>query len=149
MELLKDYDCTILYHSGKANVVADALSRKSMDSLVNIAPVRRSLVEKIHKLESKGVHFELGSSGLLLAHVRAQSSLIEQIKAMQYKDLKLCKLMEDVFNGKESKFSFDQAGVLRCGNHLCVPNKCDLRMILLEEAYSSRYTIHAGSTKMY
>ena len=28
MELLKDYDCSILYHHGKANVVADALNRK-------------------------------------------------------------------------------------------------------------------------
>jgi hypothetical protein len=29
LELIKDYDCYILYHSGKANVVANALSRKS------------------------------------------------------------------------------------------------------------------------
>ena len=28
MKLLKDYDCTIDYHPGKANVVANALSRK-------------------------------------------------------------------------------------------------------------------------
>ena len=29
MELLKDYDCSILYHPGKVNVVADALSKKN------------------------------------------------------------------------------------------------------------------------
>ena len=29
LELVKDYDCEILYHPGKANCVADALSRKS------------------------------------------------------------------------------------------------------------------------
>ena len=52
MEQLKDYDYTILYHPGKANVVADALSWKSMGSLVHIAPVRRPLVEEIHKIRS-------------------------------------------------------------------------------------------------
>ena len=33
LELLKDYDLTIHYHPEKANVVADALSRKSMENL--------------------------------------------------------------------------------------------------------------------
>ena len=33
LELLKDYDLTIYYHPGKANVVADAFSRKSMRNL--------------------------------------------------------------------------------------------------------------------
>ncbi|KAJ8764422.1 hypothetical protein K2173_006162 [Erythroxylum novogranatense] len=36
IELLKDYDCTIEYHLGKANVVADALSRRSHISTAQI-----------------------------------------------------------------------------------------------------------------
>ena len=59
MELLKDYDCTIFYHLGKANVVANTLSRKSMASLAHITPTRRLLIEEIHKLESKVFTFSL------------------------------------------------------------------------------------------
>ena len=33
MELIKDYDCMIDYHPGKANIVVDALSRKSVQTL--------------------------------------------------------------------------------------------------------------------
>ncbi|GKF32430.1 hypothetical protein Tco_0102228, partial [Tanacetum coccineum] len=35
LELLSDYDCEIRYHSGKANVVADALSRKERENIKN------------------------------------------------------------------------------------------------------------------
>ena len=37
MEVLEDYDFTLHYHPGKANVVADALSRKSWGALASIA----------------------------------------------------------------------------------------------------------------
>ena len=52
MELLKDYDITILYHLGKANVVADALSRKagSMGSLAHLQVSRRPLAREVHTL---------------------------------------------------------------------------------------------------
>ena len=37
MEFLEDYDFTLQYHPGKANVVADSLSRKSRSVLASIA----------------------------------------------------------------------------------------------------------------
>ncbi|WMV25506.1 hypothetical protein MTR67_018891, partial [Solanum verrucosum] len=55
MELVKDYDVTIQYHSGKANVVADALSRKavSMGSLACLSVSKQLLAKEIQTLESK------------------------------------------------------------------------------------------------
>ena len=50
IELLKDYDCQILYHPGKANVVADALSRKSMGSLAHVAEQKKEMVKELCKL---------------------------------------------------------------------------------------------------
>ena len=49
MELLKDYDITILYHPGKANVVANALCRKagSMGSLAHLQASRHPLAREV------------------------------------------------------------------------------------------------------
>lgn len=52
---MKDYDCTILYHPGKANVVVDALSRKSMGSFAHITLIRRPLIKELDDLERSGV----------------------------------------------------------------------------------------------
>ena len=49
MELLKDYDCSILYHPGKENVV-DALNRKSAGSLAHISIERRPIIKELHEL---------------------------------------------------------------------------------------------------
>ena len=45
LELLKDYDCTNEYHPGKANVVADALSRKVSGRVANLLALREMNVE--------------------------------------------------------------------------------------------------------
>ena len=41
LELPKDYDCIIQYHPRKANVVADALSRKSVSLIAAIKSCHR------------------------------------------------------------------------------------------------------------
>ena len=58
MELLKDYDCSILYHPGKANVIANALSRKSAGSLTHISTEMRPIMEELHELIDQGLQLK-------------------------------------------------------------------------------------------
>ena len=64
VELIKDYECTIEYHPGKANVVADALSRKSTGSISHLKAV---YLPRLVELRSLGVRLELTDTGALLA----------------------------------------------------------------------------------
>ena len=50
MEFLEDYDFTLHYHPGKANVVADALSRKSQGVLASIASEEYRMLETVGQL---------------------------------------------------------------------------------------------------
>ena len=77
MELIKDYDCTIEYHPGKANVVADALSRKSEDSYAYLQTIYLPL---LIKLRSLGVQLQVADTGTLLASFYVRPLLVDQIK---------------------------------------------------------------------
>lgn len=84
--LLKDYDFTILYYPGMVNVVAEALSRKSMGSLTRFVAERRPLVVDIQSLANHGVRIDHTVPGKLLAVMVVQFSLIGQVKTYQYDD---------------------------------------------------------------
>ena len=56
---MKDYDCDILYHPGKTNVVADALSRKSSGSLAHINIEKRPLIQELHQLVDQGLMMKI------------------------------------------------------------------------------------------
>ena len=82
MELLKDYDINILYHPGKANVVADALSRKagSMGSIAHLQVSRRPLSREVQILANDLMRLEINDKGGFLACVEARSSFLDKIK---------------------------------------------------------------------
>ena len=96
LELLKDNDCTIQYHPGKANVVADALSRKSSGSLAHISTEKRQLIRGLYELYDQGLRLEVLESGALLAHFRVKSVLMDRIKTAQCRDPQLMKIMDEV-----------------------------------------------------
>ncbi|KAL0339327.1 UNVERIFIED_CONTAM: Retrovirus-related Pol polyprotein from transposon [Sesamum angustifolium] len=82
IELLKDYDCTIDYHPGKANIVADALSRKTVDHLASMICYN---VEYLTALRAMDVHFSVGGD-MLLATMQVKPSLKDKIRDAQGKD---------------------------------------------------------------
>ena len=77
LELLKDYDCSIPYHPGKANVVANALSRKSVGSLPHISTERRPIIKELHELIEQGLQLKVTKKCLLAKFKYDQSTWIE------------------------------------------------------------------------
>ena len=67
IKLLKDYDCTIWYHLGKANGVVDALNRKSDGSLAVIRCYKRQLLDDLRSLQ---VHIRVLDSIALMANFK-------------------------------------------------------------------------------
>ena len=132
MELIKDYDCVIDYHPGKANVVADALSRKTMQTL-------RTL----------NAHLSLTNEGTVVTELIARPSLLNRVLEAQRKDEKIAVIVSQIGNGKEIEFTVNEDGVLYYKDRVCVPDDNDLRKAILEEAHSGSFAIHPGSTKMY
>ena len=92
---MKDYNYSILYHLGKANVVADALSRKSADSLAHISTERRPIIKELHELIDQGLQWKV-TKKCLLAQFRVRSVYLDRVKAAQRRDPQLQKIMYDV-----------------------------------------------------
>ncbi|KAJ9566249.1 hypothetical protein OSB04_002215 [Centaurea solstitialis] len=116
-----DYDCELLYHPGKANVVADALSRKNYGDSVGVTLNRISVV----------------------------SSLMERIKASQAEALREENLKDEVMVKQKELLTEDSRGLKLFQGRVWVPKLGGNRELLLDDAHKSKYSIHPGSTKMY
>ncbi|GAU18217.1 hypothetical protein TSUD_26810 [Trifolium subterraneum] len=139
MEYLKDFDFELNYHPGKANVVADALSRKALYAS-EILMHQCGLYEKFRDM-NLSVTYRKG--GVKLNRIELTCDLRSTIGSAQEKDLDLQRRI-----GKP-EFTVADDGVIQFGNRICVPNDADLKRLILEEAHKSGFSIHPGSTKMY
>ncbi|GJS10764.1 putative reverse transcriptase domain-containing protein [Tanacetum coccineum] len=121
IELLSDYDCEIRYHSGKANVVADALSQKEKE------PIRvRALVMRVHSNLPDQI----------------RNAQLEAMKKKNVKAENLGRLIKQIFEVRsdETRY-FDK--------RIWLPRYGGLRNLIMHESHRSKYTIHPGSDKMY
>ena len=75
--MIKDYDLIIDYHSGKANVVTDALSRKSS---VTLAHIRTTYVPLLLDMKTLGLNLDYDVHGALLPSFMVTPSLVDQIR---------------------------------------------------------------------
>ncbi|WMV18688.1 hypothetical protein MTR67_012073 [Solanum verrucosum] len=86
LELLKDYDMSVLYHPGKANVVVDALSQLSMGSVSNVENGKEKLVRDVHRLARLGVWLVDSIKGDAMVHNGSESSLVPDVEVKQGAD---------------------------------------------------------------
>nr|GFD30738.1 reverse transcriptase [Tanacetum cinerariifolium] len=129
LELLKDCDTNIQYHPGKANVVADVLSRKS--GMIAGLKVEEEIIRDLERLDIElYVHGQRG----YWASLRIEPDLISRIKEAQKKDSKIWTIVENL--DKQVEFRLNDYNVLWQDTRLVVPNDVSLREALLTEAHS-------------
>ncbi|GKC07401.1 putative reverse transcriptase domain-containing protein [Tanacetum coccineum] len=121
IELLSDYECEIKYHPGKSNVVADALSIKE-----------RLKPRRVHAM-SITIH-----SGLKTKILEAQSEASKDLKAPT-----------EWLRGLERHFKQRHDGEIYFFDRIWIPSVGGVRKLIMDEAHTSRYSMHPGADKMY
>jgi hypothetical protein len=143
LELIKDYELEIHYHPGKANVVANALSRKSQVNMMATYPMSYELAKEFDRLS---LGFLNSTQGVM---VELEPTLEQEIKEGQKDDENINKIRQLILEGRVKDFREDEEGVIWFKDRLCVPDIKHIQELILKEAHEIAYSIHPGSEKMY
>ncbi|KAK1662832.1 hypothetical protein QYE76_050991 [Lolium multiflorum] len=133
---------------GKANVVADALSRKSTGGVEQeISPeLKKEISQAQIQLWEKEAHE--GLSALQVAD-ELSVNLKNEIIMGQLDDPFIVEEMRRIDEGRPSEFHRGESGSLWFQKRICVPDIDEIKEVILREAHQTPYSIHPGSTKMY
>ena len=124
LELIKDYDMKLHYHPGKANIVADALSRKSHLNTLMTGELPKELAEDLHEL-----CLETVPRGYVAA-LEIQSTLMDKIREAQKTDKEIAEINERMSKGKAKGFREDEHDTLWFEDHVYVPNDPEIRKLI-------------------
>ena len=133
LELIKDYNLEVHYHPRKANVVADALSRKS-----HCNTMEALLEDRFNLLHPAVLH-----------NITISCSLESKIIELQQTDVGISHIKRKIQEQETKHFRLDERGVLWFEDRLMVPKDHELRNQILDEAHSSKLYIHPSSSKIY
>ena len=117
MELVKYYDIEILYHPGKANVVANALSRKAVHTSALITKQERIQDE----MKRAGIDVVIRDGTAQITQMNMQLTLRKQIIDAQRSDEHLGKVWNQIETEKPVGYSISSDGGLLWKNRLCSP----------------------------
>lgn len=122
----KYYDCNIQHHPGKANVVVDALNRKSQCEATATMLTQTQLIQEFKKLN---IDVTPNEDLAFVATLVIQPLTKDRVREAQGKDPMLVELKEKDKYGETPNFHITMNDVMKTNNWLCVKEITQKKLI--------------------